>query len=1171
MRHLFCMNTIRWAFAGVSLPAVALWLCQAVMAKEPDTTERVKPLPALAQAASWTVQPEQGALTLTQAENGIGVFFDCREGNAGAVLLKTPLPIPEWATGFTFLGIKDIPQLTQLYFNLLVKDSAGNEYIFYTDSPSTIMDQGGLYFGTKISAWSLLGEVRFTVPAFRAPSANPPNYAPVIPKTPAPQAPYTLRGISLKGNDCWGNYPGTTIYLHDFAFTRQETPQAQVKYWFNLLGRDGLLDPNPYLTLGDFNRSGHKFWVTWELRDQYAGQPVAAGGKTYDLGDSKGLAHLVGLSQRIDLPLPTPGTYWVRVRARWAERPDAAVPDGLDEKDYRLVVVRSTPEAATPATPIQATEPVANALVRIGTASKSGTYVYGEKEPLVVPVAFFPPPAGLDKVAGKITVTPFSSDEVAKEMDVTPAWTGNAPDIVDLDLKNLPSGIYRVTATMSAGLKVLDQATRVVARQGPSPEVLARDLKIPDSVPSWQEQVRRTEPLYQLTFNFPDDDPVKRWQLFQAMVDHLPAKFRSLELIVPWRLLEPLPGVYDFDFCKRILDHAQQKGIKVSFWFDYEGGGIPDWVPSLYAQDASGEIFGNWLYGSHGGRINYIAAPIRERLLAFLGNFVASLRPYPALIGYFWLDESYARTPGGYDPETQAEFRQYCRETWKTLAALNARWQTRFTAWDQVAAPRKREEVSLAHWVDWRRFYYLRLPAFHKQVVETIRRYDPKRLVFIEGFPYLDEMQVWLRDHGCATANGGAHDPMELGPRMMWNAGNHLQERSESVSLLWTDTPYRLDGTVFTASLAGGDNIIGIRSYVARPAKDDFSAWFKPQVGLDRVEKFMPILQELRQTEALPRDAFLYTGAWACNLQGHVRPATPGVWDMFTLAEGHVTCGVAPWSLAEQGKMLFAMSDMQAVGPETVDRLVSYVRAGGTLVMTADTGRRCWTLPEEDWVLLRRFGFRCPEDDRMSYYARAFPVPGEVFPPEAKPFELYAYAQTVPQPDAKAAACFNNDAKRPAVSWKASGKGKVVVIWGQSVVPVEVSRSGNRQSYPVMRDLARWGGVRLDVDATTPRFWVNLLKAKRGDAYYALVMRYDSWYDKEPAELPGATTLPGIPDGEYRVSERITGNDLGSFSSTHLRTQGIAVTLAPLQVAILRLAPANSASPGDQDHDGERR
>jgi len=1181
MRLLLEANTIVEAFARVSLVAVTLSLCQAATAKVPDA-ERVEPLPALAQAANWTVRPEKGKLTLAQAENGIAIFFDCREGNAGTVLLNTPLPVPQWATDFTFLGIKDLPQLTQVHLTLLVQDSAGNKYLFYTDSPSTIIQEESLYFGTKISDWLLLGEVRFSVPAFREATSNPANYAPVVAGTPGPQPPYTILGISLKGHKVVGDYPGTTIYLHDFAFTRLETRRAKVKYWFNLLDRDGLLDPHPYLTLGDFSRSGRKFWVTWELRDQYAGQPVAAGGNTYDLGDSQGLVHLVGLTRRIELPLPSPGTYWVRVRVRWANRHDAAVPDGLEEKDYRLVVVRNASGAATRAATIPIVEPIPNAMVRIGTASKSGTYIYGEKESLVVPVAFFAPPAGLDKVEGKITVTPFSSDKVVKELDVTPAWTGQRPYIVDLNLKDLPSGVYRVTATMSAGGKVLDQVTRIIGKQGPSPATIAQKLKIPDSVPSWQEQLRRTEPLYQLTFALRDNDPAKRWELFQTIADHLPPKFRDLELIVPWRLLEPLPGVYDFDFCKRILDYAQQKGIKISFWIGYEGNDMPEWVPSLYAQDASGEMFGKWLYASHGGRINYMANPIREQLLAFLRNFVASLRPYPALIGYFWLDESYARTPGGYEPETQAEFRRYCRKTWKRLAALNARWQTHFTSWDQVVAPPKRDEVSLAYWVDWQRFYYLRLPAFHKQVVKTIRRYDPKRLIFIEGFPYLDEMRVWLRDHGCATANGGAHDPAELGPHMMWNAAIHLQERSESVSLLWTDHPYRLDNTVFTASLAGGNNIIGIRSYVGRPANDDYSAWFKPPVGLDRVEKFMPILRELRQTEMLPCDAFFYTGAWAEEYTGiwaghprsRVWPVMPKVWDMFTMAEGHVICGVAPWSVAKKGKMLFAPSGMQAVGPETVDRLLSYVRAGGTLVMTADTGRRCWTLPGEDWVLLRRFGFTPPENDQVSYYARAFPVPGEVFPPEAKPFELHAYAQTVPQPGTKTAAYFNNDPKRPAISWKSFGKGRVLVIWATQVVPVAVTRSGNRESYPIMRDLARWGGVRLYVDANTPRFWVNLLKAKRGGTYYALVARFDYWYhryDKEPPELAGVIMLPGIPDGEYRVVELITGNNLGTFNSTHLRTQGIAVALAPLQVAIFRLAPANAASLANQDHNGERK
>jgi len=52
-----------------------------------------------------------------------------------------------------------------------------------------------------------------------------------------------------------------------------------------------------------------------------------------------------------------------------------------------------------------------------------------------------------------------------------------------------------------------------------------------------------------------------------------------------------------------------------------------------------------------------------------------------------------------------------------------------------------------------------------------------------------------------------------------------------------------------------------------------------------------------------------------------------------------------------------------------------------------------------------------------------------------------------------------------------------------------MSAGDGRTSYPILRDLARWGGVRLYIDCDNPWFWVNLLKAKTNETYYALAAR----------------------------------------------------------------------------------
>ncbi|NMC20147.1 MAG: hypothetical protein GYA33_06965 [Thermogutta sp.] len=398
-----------------------------------------------------------------------------------------------------------------------------------------------------------------------------------------------------------------------------------------------------------------------------------------------------------------------------------------------------------------------------------------------------------------------------------------------------------------------------------------------------------------------------------------------------------------------------------------------------------------------------------------------------------------------------------------------------------------------------------------------------------------------------------------LAPLMMAHAAVGFQERSESVAMNWGDYPTRLDDTVFTAALGGGGNMLGIRTYLWLPPNDDFTAWFKPPVSLDRVQKFIPIATEIRQAEAMPVEAAFFGDGWTnWLLTGAASPWGPDVGEMLNMAQAHIMLENGPWDAVHNRKMLFAVvAGQDTFKQATIDRLVQYVENGGTLVMLAGVGRKSVEKPTEDWVLLRRFGFTPPSNDQVSNFARAYPVVGEVFRAEAKPFELNAYPHTVPQNGAATAACFDDDPNRPAMSWKSFGQGKVLVVWANQIVPPAMSAGDGRTSYPILRDLARWGGVRLYIDCDNPWFWVNLLKAKTNETYYALAARlimFPPWRDSDQNVVNNGTiTFLALPDGRYQVTELISGRDLGARTGAELREQGISATLAFREVAVYRL------------------
>ena len=182
---------------------------------------------------------------------------------------------------------------------------------------------------------------------------------------------------------------------------------------------------------------------------------------------------------------------------------------------------------------------------------------------------------------------------------------------------------------------------------------------------------------------------------------------------------------------------------------------------------------------------------------------------------------------------------------------------------------------------------------------------------------------------------------------------------------------------------------------------------------------------------------------------------------------------------------------------------------------------------------------------------KAIPVAGEIFADSTPPFVLRDTWSIPPPAGANTEAFFDGDRTRAALSWKPFGKGKVVVIWASTIVPPTVGKAhGGVQ--PLLRDIARWAGVRLYTDATIPHLWTNLLKQKTQGMYYGLVYHSVVWDEDLPAETGTVTWT--LPDGKYNITELISGKTVGIMSGNELREKGLTLTLDKWGVAIYRMA-----------------
>lgn len=217
---------------------------------------------------------------------------------------------------------------------------------------------------------------------------------------------------------------------------------------------------------------------------------------------------------------------------------------------------------------------------------------------------------------------------------------------------------------------------------------------------------------------YPEQWPESRWDADLSLMEK--AHFDVVRVgEFAWSTMEPSEGHYDFSWLDRAIALAARHHIAVVIGTPTDAP--PAWLTSRYPQTL--RVDENGMRAEHGNRrqFNY-ADPMYRRFCAEIVTQMARRYGHnPDVIGWQIGNEF---TDESFDPATRAQFQQFLREKYKTLANLNARWTTAYwsqtyTTWSQIPFPTHGGNPGLL--LDHKHFVTATWRSFQKNQIDALR------------------------------------------------------------------------------------------------------------------------------------------------------------------------------------------------------------------------------------------------------------------------------------------------------------------------------------------------------------------------------------------------------------------------------------------------------------------
>lgn len=443
--------------------------------------------------------------------------------------------------------------------------------------------------------------------------------------------------------------------------------------------------------------------------------------------------------------------------------------------------------------------------------------------------------------------------------------------------------------------------------------------------------------------------------------------------IFSWALLEPKEGLFEFAWLDDLLDLLHANGVSVDL--GTPTASPPAWFFAAYPDARIVTRDGNPLGFGSRGMASHSHPAYQQASVRIADALAQRYSKHPAVVMWHVHNEYGVPVGEDYSVAAVAAFRQWLRERYSTLEALNAAWGTafwgqRYDDWEHIGAPAATPTVvNPAQKLDFARFTNDQLLACFKAERDSIRQHASQPIttnfmamatLTTDLWKWGAEVDVVANDHYLTAADTENYIGLAMAADLTRSvAGGRpwmLMEHSTSAVNWQPRNVAKRPGEMARNSLAhvarGADAVLFFQWRAGRSGAEKFHSAMLPHAGTEsRVWRevvslggALKDLEEVRASTVTAEAAILYDfeSCWAQDLEWRptvdhthaerVRAFYERLW-----RDGVTTDFAHPGQDLSQYKLVVAPA-LYLLRAEHAANLERYVDAGGTLLVSYFSG-----------------------------------------------------------------------------------------------------------------------------------------------------------------------------------------------------------------------------------------